>query len=93
MTSQAARVESPENGFPNELRSRIEDEPPSVKLVAWVLLSREKMTKREVYQLSLLPERTVRYALKSLEELGVVRSRPCLQDARKSVYELDLENR
>ena len=38
---------------------------------------------------SLLPDRTVRYALNRLEESGLVSSRYSFKDARKQVYSLN----
>jgi len=60
---------------------RVREMPPSAKLVAKVL----------DYQLAeetLLPPRTVRYALTRLEDADVVDSRVSFTDARKRLYTL-----
>jgi DNA-binding transcriptional ArsR family regulator len=44
---------------------------------------------RLVAESTLLPQRTVRYALGQLEENGIVRSRISFIDTRKRVYSLE----
>ncbi|MCG1004943.1 MarR family transcriptional regulator [Halobacterium noricense] len=66
----------------------LEDLPPSAKLVAKVLEYHEGLTQSELAEKTLLPDRTVRYALTRLEEEGLVESRYLLSDARKQVYTL-----
>ncbi|MFB6137733.1 MAG: ArsR family transcriptional regulator [Halobacteriaceae archaeon] len=85
-TTEAAET----SGQSEEFRERLRELPPSAKLVAKVLegasgpLSQGTLTEE-----SLLPERTVRYALNRLEEADLVESRYSFQDARKLVYTLD----
>lgn len=69
-----------------EYRERLRDLPPSAKLVAKVLESDEPLTHGELAEESLLPDRTVRYALNRLEAVGLVESRYSFDDARKQVY-------
>ncbi|MFB6143377.1 MAG: winged helix-turn-helix domain-containing protein [Halorientalis sp.] len=69
-----------------EFRERLRDLPPSAKLVAKVLESDEPLSQGQLAEASLLPERTVRYALNRLEEADLVGSRYSFQDARKQVY-------
>ena len=64
--------------------------PPSAKLVAKVLDYEDTLTQSQIAAESLLPARTVRYALTRLEEEGVVKSRFSFSDARKRLYRLDI---
>ncbi|MGB9966442.1 MarR family transcriptional regulator [Halobacterium hubeiense] len=67
----------------------IRDLPPSAKLVAKVLEHNDDLTQRELAERTLLPDRTVRYALSRLEENDAVSSRFSFTDARKQVYSLN----
>ncbi|WP_135661499.1 MarR family transcriptional regulator [Halorhabdus rudnickae] len=69
----------------------VEDLPPSAKLVAKSLEYNESLTQSQLAEETLLPGRTVRYALSRLEEVGVVDSRFSFSDARKRVYTLAIE--
>jgi DNA-binding MarR family transcriptional regulator len=71
-----------------EYREQLREMPPSAKLVAKVLERDAPLSQTRVAEESLLPGRTVRYALSRLEEQGLVESRYSLQDARKQVYTL-----
>ena len=64
--------------------------PPSAKLVAKVLDYNETLTQSQLAEETLLPPRTVRYAISRLEDAGVVDSRFSFTDARKRLYTLDL---
>ncbi|MXR19657.1 MarR family transcriptional regulator [Halobacterium bonnevillei] len=66
----------------------LEDLPPSAKLVAKVLEYNDTLTQSELAEETLLPARTVRYALTRLEEHEVVESRFSFSDARKRIYTL-----
>jgi len=68
----------------------VRDLPPSAKLVAKVLEYEGDSTQSALAESTLLPPRTVRYALTELEEVGVVSSRLSLMDARQRVYSLDV---
>ena len=63
--------------------------PPSAKLVAKVLEYNGTLSQSAIAEETLLPARTVRYALGRLEDEAVVSSRPSFTDARKRLYELD----
>ncbi len=65
--------------------------PPSAKLVAKVLEYHGQMTQQELATETMLPTRTVRYALTRLEDIGVVESRISFADARKRIYTLRTE--
>ena len=73
----------------SELRDRLRELPPSAKLVAKVLESDAPLSQGQLAEESLLPDRTVRYALNRLEESELVGSRYSFQDARKQVYYLN----
>ncbi|WP_435094712.1 MarR family transcriptional regulator [Halorubrum sp. N11] len=70
--------------------SAVRDLPPSAKLVAKVLDYNETLTQSELAEETLLPPRTVRYALSRLEEEDVVDSRFSFADARKRLYTLSV---
>jgi len=67
----------------------VKELPPSAKLVAKVLEYNDTLTQSEIAEETLLPPRTVRYALSRLEEVDVVDSRFSFADARKRLYSLD----
>ena len=73
----------------DEFRERLRELPPSAKLVAKVLETDSPLSQGRLAEESLLPDRTVRYALNRLEESDLVESRYSFQDARKQVYFLD----
>ena len=70
----------------SEYRERLRELPPSAKLVAKVLESDSPLSQGGLAEESLLPDRTVRYALNRLDEAGLVGSRYSCRDARKQVY-------
>jgi len=71
-----------------EYRERLRELPPSAKLVAKVLEGETPLSQGQLAEESLLPDRTVRYALNRLEECDLVGSRYSFHDARKQVYYL-----
>lgn len=71
-----------------EYRDRLRELPPSAKLVAKILETDGALSQGQLAEESLLPDRTVRYALNRLEESKLVESRYSVQDARKQVYSL-----
>lgn len=84
-TSETVAVaQSPSDATKEALR----DLPPSAKLVAKALEYRGTLTQSELAEETLLPARTVRYALTRLDEVGVVESRFSFTDARKRIYAL-----
>jgi transcription initiation factor IIE alpha subunit len=66
----------------------VSDLPPSAKLVAKALEHEGQLTQTGLAEETLLPARTVRYALGRLADVDVVRSRVSFTDARKRVYAL-----
>ncbi len=69
------------------------DLPPSAKLVATVLEEKGELTQSEIAEETMLPPRTVRYALSRLEDAEVVASRFSFADARKRLYVLTIDSR
>lgn len=67
-------------------RHRLEDAPPSAKFVHWVLDREGAMTQAQLADETLLPKRTVRSALETLNEEELVTEDVFLPDARKKVY-------
>lgn len=70
-------------------QSALRECPPSAKLVAKTLEYDGPLTQQQLAEETLLPRRTVRYAISRLDEIGVIESRISLTDARKQVYQLD----
>ncbi|MFB6252277.1 MAG: MarR family transcriptional regulator [Halobellus sp.] len=66
----------------------VREMPPSAKLVAKVLDYNDTLTQSQLAEETLLPPRTVRYALSRLEDADVVDSRFSFTDARKRLYTL-----
>jgi DNA-binding MarR family transcriptional regulator len=69
----------------------VADLPPSAKLVAKVLEYNDRLTQGQLAEETMLPPRTVRYALTRLEETDAVDSRFSFTDARKRVYTLSID--
>jgi len=69
-----------------EYLDRLRELPPSAKLVAKILESDAPLSQGGLAEESLLPDRTVRYALNRLEDEDLVESRYSIKDARKQVY-------
>ncbi|AFO58371.1 MULTISPECIES: helix-turn-helix domain-containing protein [Natrinema] len=86
--SERFRQETSERGTWDDVR----DLPPSAKLVAKVLEYNDTMTQQQIADETLLPSRTVRYALNRLDEENVIDSRFSFSDARKRLYSLDVRS-
>ena len=67
------------------------DLSPSAKLIAKTLEYEGESTQSDLAESTLLPPRTVRYALDQLEEAGIVSSKISFVDARKRIYALESE--
>ncbi len=63
--------------------------PPSAKLVYKVLESGGQLTQKDLIRETLLPSRTVRYALGRLKKEQFLTERMFFVDARQSLYELN----
>ena len=88
--SETARPKASQLTGENATES-IRDLPPSAKLVAKVLEYNDTLTQSQIAEESLLPDRTVRYALNRLDDEGIVDSRFSFSDARKRLYTLNLD--
>lgn len=75
--------------MPTDLRSAVADLPPSAKLVFVVLDHHERLTQAALAEETLLPQRTVRYALEELREAEVLAEELNIMDARQRFYSLD----
>lgn len=72
----------------DRLMEKVRGMPPSAKLVFKVLEMEGELTQRQLTERTLLPARTVRYALSELEQRGVVEKRFSFADARQRCYSL-----
>jgi DNA-binding MarR family transcriptional regulator len=70
----------------SDVESAVKDLPPSAKLVYKTLEYEGPMTQSQLAEESLLPQRTVRHALRKLEDAEIVDESVYLMDARKSTY-------
>ncbi|MFB1065775.1 MarR family transcriptional regulator [Natrinema sp. H-ect4] len=67
----------------------VDETPPSAKLVLTVLAHEGSLTQSRLAEETMLPARTVRYALQQLEEHDLVDSQISFADARQHVYSLN----
>ncbi|WP_306056887.1 MarR family transcriptional regulator [Natronococcus wangiae] len=86
--SESLQQETAQQGSWDDVREL----PPSAKLVAKVLEYNDTMTQQQIADETLLPARTVRYALNRLDDENVIDSRFSFSDARKRLYSLDIES-
>lgn len=70
------------------IRNRLREHSPSVKLVAFALACEGPLTAQGIAEETLLPERTIRYALNRMKDHDLVTSRFLTTDARKCCYYL-----
>ena len=84
-TDAAIEETDDERADPEE---RLQELPPSAKLVYKVLEYDGSLTQGRLAEETLLPPRTVRYATSRLEEAGLVDSRFSFTDARKRLYSI-----
>ena len=62
--------------------------PPSAKLVLKILLEKKIIRFKDLQEQTKLPTRTLRYALRILREKGLIKTLPCLDDARERLYSI-----
>jgi NAD+ kinase len=62
--------------------------PPSSKLLLKILEYEGSMSQKELAIKTLLPDRTVRLALKHLLEKGYIKRKVSIRDARQKIYEI-----
>lgn len=84
--TETERTESTDTTFPEDVREL----PPSAKLVLKVLEYNGTLSQGELAEETLLPPRTVRYALSRLEDEEIVEGRFSFSDARKRLYSLSI---
>ncbi|WP_083898758.1 MarR family transcriptional regulator [Natronococcus jeotgali] len=65
------------------------DAPPSAKLVLTVIAHEGSLTQSQLVEETMLPARTIRYALKQLGEDNLVTSEISFMDARQNIYSLN----
>ena len=86
MSTSTADINREDRLSETEFRERLRELPPSAKLVAKVLETDAPLSQGKLAEESLLPDRTVRYALNRLEDSDLIGSRYSFKDARKQVY-------
>ena len=64
----------------------IHDLPPSAKLVLKMLEYQGQLTQMQIIEETMLPPRTVRYALSLLLSEGLIKKRVSLRDSRQALY-------
>ena len=69
-------------------KQRLEDLPPSAKLVYKTLEFEGECTQKELVKETRLSSRTVRYAVFRLDEEGLVETQVSFRDARQKLYSL-----
>ena len=67
---------------------KLERLPPSAKLVFKILESKGQMTQKEIIHETILPSRTVRYAINRLKEEGILIELFYFLDSRQRLYEI-----
>ena len=75
----------------DEMWDVISDLPPSAKLIVKVLEYNGTLTQSELADKTRLSPRTVRHALKELDQAGVVDSEISIADARQQLYSLKVQ--
>ncbi len=60
--------------------------PPSAKLILKVLEYNDQLTQKQIIEESMLPSRTVRYALSLLISEGLIQKHTSLRDSRQALY-------
>jgi len=74
------------DALPDPHAERLRSCPPSAKLVYLTLANEGALTQGQLAAETTVPQRTVRNALETLSDAGLVTARPCAHDARKQVY-------
>lgn len=74
--------------MPDSTKQGLDEQPPSAKLVYFALKHNGGLTQKALADETMLPTRTVRYALNRLEAIGVVEENVYFPDARHKLYTL-----
>jgi len=61
---------------------------PSSKFILYLLKQRGRLTQREIIEKTLLPKRTVAYALRKLQDKCFVEKSKDIADKRVSIFEI-----
>ncbi|MHA1478730.1 MAG: MarR family transcriptional regulator [Promethearchaeota archaeon] len=61
---------------------------PSSKFILYLLKQRGRLTQREIIEKTLLPKRTVAYALRKLQDKNFVEKFKDISDKRVSIFEI-----
>lgn len=77
----------------NSVKEKVEDQPPSAKLVFLVLKHNGNLTQKQIIEESMLSERTVRFALQRLKEIDLVYEDLYFADARQNLYKLKTDDK
>jgi DNA-binding MarR family transcriptional regulator len=88
MSTQIGSMSESSKLSEEEFDERLKELPPSAKLVAKVLETDAPLSQSGLAEETLLPDRTVRYALNRLDDVELIESRYSFDDARKRVYAL-----
>lgn len=67
---------------------KLEKLPPSAKLVFKTLEAKGQMTQKDIIRETILPSRTVRYAINRLKEEKILMERFYFLDSRQSLYDI-----
>jgi len=81
-----ARAASGTDVTPDQRRARLDELPPSGKLVYKVLEMEAPLTQSEIAAKTRLSKRTTRYALSELTDADLIDEEVFIPDARKRVY-------
>jgi NAD+ kinase len=64
--------------------------PPSAKLILKTLEYEGALSQKDLSARTMLPERTVRLSVSHLLDLGYVKKKTSMRDARQKIYELKI---
>lgn len=70
-----------------EERAELISLPPSSKFILYLIKQRGPLKEKEIINKTLLPKRTVAYALRKLQERNFIRKSKDMKDKRISIFE------
>jgi len=73
-----------------EEKSKLFSLSPSSKFILYLLKQRGPLTQKDILKKSLLPKRTVAYALRSLQEKKFISKSKDVKDKRLSIFEVNI---
>ncbi len=71
-------------------RNKLISLPPSSKFILYLLKQRGSLNQKEILKKTLLPRRTVAYALKNLREMNFIKRNKDEKDKRVSIFEINI---